>query len=335
MREIHDEHPRATLHIVAHSEGTVVSCLGLLHALSGTTLRPANAAGDVLLEQPGRLPSWLEKVQGYMTIGSPIDKHILVWPHLFENFDFTSARELFQKRGPIKWRNYYDYGDPVGFQLDTAQAWLARHRECQPFEFTEADDIGFARYLLPGKAHNDYWEDPAVFEHFIQSVVKASADPVAAPKSRPLVRVFSPMFPYLISFLLLVVGTYVFYRAAVAYLHPDIDPLQRYLRFNVLGLSEVAAISPPRMALHALAIACLLAGVTLFSRLPRLATGWRWFLWGALAFVLGCLPYYLVEENSRREIGQIFLGFGEAWATRGVFVLAAAVALISLVVLMP
>ena len=156
MEQITASYPKARIHLVAHSEGTVVSFLGLLHALSGEQCFPAAATAKAGVTPVATAPAWLAKLHSYMTIGSPIDKHILIWPHLFDSFDFTPAQELFKTRGPIKWRNYYDYGDPVGFKLETARAWLARHPECQPFEFEQKHDFGFARYVMPGKAHNDY-----------------------------------------------------------------------------------------------------------------------------------------------------------------------------------
>lgn len=334
MQQIHREYPDANLHIVAHSEGTVVSFLGLLHALSGQRLLPATPEGGAVLNPIGRVPDWLKKVKGYMTIGSPIDKHILLWPRLFNRFNFRPAQGLFEKR-PIKWRNYYDYGDPVGFKLETVRGWLARQPECKPFEFEEDHDIGFARYLLPGKAHNDYWDDADVFEHFIQDVVKNNPAAAQRPKHRFGGRYVSPVAPYVLSFLLLFAATFILYRAVTAYIHPDVDPLQRYLRFSVLGLSESPSISLGHMLGNAFAIAWLLAGVTLLARLPRLAVGKRWFGWGLIAFALGCAPYYLVNESSRLEIGHLFRALGDAWATIGVLGLSLAVGLISLVVLMP
>jgi hypothetical protein len=90
------------------------------------------------------------------------------------------------------------------------------------------------------------------------------------------------------------------------------------------------------MVVNAFAVAMMLTGVTLLARLPRLAKGARWFFWGLLAFVLGCIPYrYLVEKDSRDEIGHVFRSLGEGWPTLGVFGLALLVGLISLVVIMP
>ena len=54
------------IHIVAHSEGTVVTFLGLLNGL----------------RQPEEFP-WVKHVRGLMTIGSPLNKHIILWPELW------------------------------------------------------------------------------------------------------------------------------------------------------------------------------------------------------------------------------------------------------------
>lgn len=324
MEQIHRDYPDANLHIVAHSEGTVVSFLGLLHALSGERIVPANDGKAPRLKKLSRkVPKWLRKVNGYLTIGSPIDKHILLWPDLFRKFNLTPACSVFTGNRRIKWRNYYDYGDPVGFELDTARDFLKTHRdECEPFEFEKnKHDIGFARYMLPGKAHNDYWDDAAVFEHYVSDVIKGQGDDAEKPKTIPRVALLSPAIPYVISFLLLFAGVWVLYRAVTAYMHPGLDPLQRYVRFNVLGLAENKSASGLTIVLNALAISGFITGVTLLARLPRLAAGWKWYGWGALAFVLGCWSYYGVTPQSRLEIGHAFQQFGPAWQTRGIFLL--------------
>ena len=336
MEQIHSKHKDARLHIVAHSEGTVVSFLGLLHALSGERVIPAGSvdgaegASGPEVKKSQTLPPWLEKVHGYMTIGSPIDKHILLWPKLFERFNFTPAQPIFSDGRCIKWRNYYDFGDPVGFKLDTARSWLAQHAECKPFEFEEKHDRGFARYAMPGKAHNDYWEDAAVFEHFIRDVIRVDTEPARTPRSRPLVYLLSPLLPYAISFVLLVVATFILYRAVTHYTHPDLDPLQRYIRFMVLGLSETTGVSGARMFLHSLAIAGFIGGITLLARLPRLAVGGFWWFAGFAAFGLGCASYvYGVRADSRDEIGFGFTRWGVD-PSLGFLLLGLAVAFISL-----
>src|SRR4029077_18844118 len=144
----HEAFPSAEIYIVAHSEGTVVSLLGLLQAFR---------------ESP--LPAWATRVRGLMTLGSPIDKHLLMWPELFGTTAPAAA-----PAAKIEWRNYYDYGDPIGFALDDARKWLKRHQWDAVFNFAPSGDIGFTRYPFPGKAHVDYWTDNDLFGPFLQRV---------------------------------------------------------------------------------------------------------------------------------------------------------------------
>jgi hypothetical protein len=173
------------IYIVAHSEGTVVTLLGLLEEMASC--------------QP---PKWIDQVRGLMTIGSPLDKHLLLWRELFE----PDGKPLTQKwelsdQGQIEWRNYYDNGDPIGFELEGMRRWLNENK-WKAFHFKGTEDLmegeedgakksfyrkcrdqvkkklappihdfGFSRYYFPGKAHNDYWNDSDTFGHFIQTVV--------------------------------------------------------------------------------------------------------------------------------------------------------------------
>ena len=306
--------PDAEIYIVAHSEGTAISFLGLLEALW------ANPT-----------PAWVKQVRGLMTFGSPINKHLVLWPELFlgasaafveddiVNLDmlagklvwrlhrtrfsqymlnqlsantrvllahYTSGpsaplqeaivgdlntiiqsgpleRSLFSKvnlsfatdallkqdpKGEdsvrcnrmlvqdayagiiannrvlqwsgaptynpdrvIKWRNYYDYGDPVGYELDLARDWLnSKGVTAFEFEGNEAgktkpnQDIGFARYPLPGEAHEGYWTDPDVFDHFIESAILGKPNP-AVPGSKAWVWIVSYIVSYGAAFALLIV----------------------------------------------------------------------------------------------------------------------------------
>ena len=171
------------IYIVAHSEGTVVTLLSLLEEMSSPE---ANG--------------WLDQVRGLMTIGSPLDKHLLLWRELFE----PEGKPLTQEWKPsrqIEWRNYYDNGDPIGFELEGLRRWMYENK-WTAFNFKGTEDLneteeniasksvygrcrdqvkkklappihdfGFSRYYFPGKAHNDYWGDNQVFGHFIQTVV--------------------------------------------------------------------------------------------------------------------------------------------------------------------
>ena len=81
----------------------------------------------------------------------------------------------------------------------------------------EEHDIGFSRYPLPGVAHNGYWEDAAVFSHFIGSVVCPKPD-VEAPQSKLIARAVSYIGAYLIPFACLLVGVYLLYQASDSYI---------------------------------------------------------------------------------------------------------------------
>lgn len=135
-----------------------------------------------------------------MTRKGPLDKHLLLWRELFEPKG-EPLTQKWQSSGQIEWRNYYDNGDPIGFELEGLRRWLYENN-WTAFNFkgtedlmeTEASkaaksfygkckdqvkkkmaspihDFGFTRYYFPGKAHNDYWGDSQIFGHFIQTVV--------------------------------------------------------------------------------------------------------------------------------------------------------------------
>ena len=231
----HQLYPQAEIYVVAHSEGTVVAFLGLLQAAT----------------DPIKYP-WIKQVRGFMTIGSPIDKHLILWPDLFTPFtgpgpglssiststigapstnNAPSTNSAGMETGahpspaaptppPIRWLNYVDNGDPVGFELDTARWWLSQHGYNRLIAFSENDDFYFTRYPVPGKAHTDYWNDPDVFQHFIMTVVappKYPADPPSLDRRaelangpRPLVwaRITSYFVAYLIPLVALFAAVY-------------------------------------------------------------------------------------------------------------------------------
>jgi hypothetical protein len=305
LERINRDHPNASLYIVAHSEGTVVSFVGLLEAIFGRTWKQDLNCTELAPRLVHDHPIWLKQVKGYMTIGSPLDKHIVLWPALFEDYCSVPAQSQVSN-GQIKWRNYYDYGDPVGFMLDTTRQWLEENR-INAFEFDECHDIGFARYLLPGKAHNDYWDDSAVFEHFVSEVIPGSGVVADPPRTRGLVRVASPSLPYVASFLVLFSGTLVLYKAVAQTMHAPLDSVQRYVHWKVLGSYPEPGGGNWSLLCEALGVTLLIAGTTLFARLPRLSKLCRWWWWGATAFAVGCAGYVaLVTRATRADIGSIF-----------------------------
>ncbi|HEV7799490.1 MAG TPA: hypothetical protein VGP15_00310, partial [Burkholderiales bacterium] len=323
MEHIYSEQKRiengdVRLHIVAHSEGTVVSFLGLLQALSGThcTRSGSEDVPTYRLETRDTIPEWVTHVHGYMTIGSPIDKHLLLWERMWSNLN-PGAADAVLKPGQIKWRNYYDYGDPIGFKLDTVRDRLRNHWHTNVFEFDEKKhDIGFARYMLPGKAHNDYWDDGDVFEHFVRDVVKTPPQPVKAPKSKPLVAMLSPTIPYALSFLLLFTGVYLLDKAVLAFMYPFDDAQVKHVLITRLGVEPTATIDRAQVFINTFGIAALLGGMTLLARFPRLAPGVRWIGYGLVAFVAGCVLYAAsVSDVTKQEIGGIFAKWARDYST--------------------
>ena len=286
------------IYLVAHSEGTVISLLALLQGLSSMALADPDGQGE---PEGG---AWVEHMHGFMTLGSPIDKHIALWPELWEPFSFVkpvkaegrvqicSTRldaQPVRLRQHIKWRNYYDFGDPVGFRLDEARRWLAS-RHCGAFEFDGArHDHGYSRYWLPGKAHVDYWNDAELFQHFIDSVVKTPRLDTPPPAHNPWRGHVATSLPYLLAFAL--------HLAAVTALFAALG------RGPVLELSTLFGIG-----VQALVPSILLASVTVAARLPRLVRPEpRWRVLALVAWGIGALATWLLLPAGVAE------NVGKAW----------------------
>ncbi|MCC3158376.1 hypothetical protein LJ737_14095 [Hymenobacter sp. 15J16-1T3B] len=275
LTRVHEAYPGAEIHIVAHSEGTVVSLLGLLQAL----------------HEPGKAP-WLEQVRGFMTLGSPIDKHIVLWEDLFS---WPEGAGLERKQDQkIHWRNYYDFGDPIGFNLDEARNRLEQHNLKGVFEFEDQHDHGFARYQFPGKAHVDYWEDEHVFGHFIRTVVNRNESPerrhdvyTKPPGSKLKAQLISYTLPYVGVLGMLFGAAYVVFKALLDYFfknYGDVATKAGQAVGEVAAAANAgAAAAKPLFSFtleklnsdyfvfaSALGGMCLLGGLTLVGRLPRL-----------------------------------------------------------------
>lgn len=273
LSEVHKRNPDAAIYIVAHSEGTVVALLALLQAFS----TPPQGT-----KSPER--SWVRNVRGLMTIGSPIDKHIALWPDMWDpvqnpNKTWTPSKD--DQR--IAWRNYYDYADPVGFELDTARAWLTRHGwHPKFFQFEPDHDFGFSRYFLPAKAHNDYWNDPAVFGHFIRDVMNlepfVDGKPMkkpAPPPDRRFAKVSSYITPFILIVALLSSGVYLLFLALNSYLS--------IAESRFLVIRDVAGLT------------CLLSGATACSRILCLTRRLAYKLIAILAFLVGAAGYIVLR----------------------------------------
>jgi hypothetical protein len=259
------------IHVVAHSEGTVVSFLGLLKALSGVAVADPTIANATA---PGL--GWVRHVRGFMTFGSPIDKHLVLWPEIW--------KDLRHIRAPggiaIEWRNYYDHGDPIGFELDTARQWM-QDNDIDAFRFGPGDDVGFARYLLPGKAHIDYWKDKDVFRHFIDDVViRRSKSP--PPSSKWLPTLLGAPLAYTLTITFHAAAVYLLYKAVASWQVKD----------HATTLATVVNV---------LVLTCLLGGVTFAARLPRLVNRrrWIWLPTAVVGFLVGAAPLWMAVQGVR------------------------------------
>lgn len=271
----HRLYPNAEIHIVAHSEGTVVAWLGLLQAATD----PVNYA-------------WIKQVRGFMTIGSPIDKHLILWPDLFSSFTgpnmltITGSATPSEWKPQIRWLNYVDNGDPVGFELDTARWWMKENKYDQLFAFTPNDDFYFTRYIVPGKAHTDYWEDSDVFQHFIMTVVAPPEKPDDPPASSrrdalrngPRTRFKAKIFSYLVAYAIPLVAVF----AAVYFLCKGVEQY----------LDPKSLLDHPDLVRNVFALGGLLAGATIWLRLTQLVRTTFWLITGGLIYAATAALFY-------------------------------------------
>jgi len=295
------------IHLIAHSEGTVVTLKVLMEVFGGQTKWE-----DM---------RWASKIKGLMTFGSPLNKHIVMWPDLWKTSPgggFPNLRpsqaNLKELRQPIRWYNYYDKGDPVGFDLEITRKWLHENhwitedKKSGVFDFDETNDCGFVRYPLPGEAHNDYWNDPTVFDHYFEHAVVAGGGK-KPPKPPTVISSFiiSWTAPFIICLGLLGAGVYVLYKSV----HAFTDPTERTI--------EVAQ--------NACGLTAMLAGITVLSRIPRLVKFGIWHLAAAGFFAAGGCGFLMLTESLRKLINGSF-GYPDAHSCAAIIV-AVAIGLVS------
>ncbi len=284
MARIQQAYADAEIFVVAHSEGTVVSYLGLLEAFHRLDKDTAPRYGST---EP---PDWVKQVRGLMTIGSPINKHLLLWPELWDGLTPPSVGKPAK---PIPWKNYYDLGDPVGFRLTSTEEWM---NTAGWGDFFQLQDIGFTRYYFAGKAHNDYWQDDAVFGHFLGTVVnlqppagKAAPAPPPAPGNNGWAVLLSPSMPYLLAFGIILLAVYFIYHAVGECL--------------ALGESELA------IGRSVLGIGLLLAGITAAVRIPRLIHHPGWRIIGLSCFFIGAGTFpFVIGPGFQDRLAGLFRG---------------------------
>lgn len=258
------------IYLITHSEGTVVTLIGLLRAFS--------AVGD-------DIPAWRDRLRGWMTIGSPIDKHLVIWPELWTEFNDIPKHEPPQK---VVWWNYSDWGDPIGFSLDSARDWMTKTGWNKVFEF-EADgephDFVFSRYRWPGQAHLDYWTDNDLFDHFLNEMrLKGTGKSLG---NKVFEQIVNYVIPYALSLAVLAV--------AMFFLDSGVWSGIGFSSSDHLGTftKEVTAFSS------------LLAGTTVLARMPRLVRKRRdkWLYAGlaAVIFALFAAVFWFVLPQQTAE----------------------------------
>src|SRR5205085_4847652 len=94
--------------------------------------------------------------------------------------------------------------------------------------------------------------------------------------------------------------------AVSEFTHPEMELLQRYIRYQVGGWEPtVAAADGTQLLLRSLGVASLIAGTTIASRLPRLAVGMK--LRAVIYWLLGMALYILlIHSDTREAIGVAF-----------------------------
>jgi len=181
-----DARPRYT--IVAHSLGSVLSLDALLYAHAREDLRRTPTPGGADLPFPAyvstadlaakdpKVPvfdtSWVKRVDALVTLGSPIDKYLVLW---WRNYRFLNVPDRWMDAGLREFRaagnrirhfNYSDEQDPVGHNLDVA-ATAPAVREV----FDRTEDVVYNRYPVPGFAHVAYWGDRELFAWVLRRAV--------------------------------------------------------------------------------------------------------------------------------------------------------------------
>ncbi|MBN1929953.1 MAG: hypothetical protein JW764_10480 [Chlorobiaceae bacterium] len=119
--------------------------------------------------------SWKNHVTNFITIGSPVDKFLALWPdnynHLNDNCTTNIKEEdcLFIK-GRINHYNFCDEQDPVGHHLEEAMK-TPLYKTVFQAEPPGNHDVVFRRYGVPGFAHNMYWTDQQLFFGIIDNII--------------------------------------------------------------------------------------------------------------------------------------------------------------------
>lgn len=191
MQSIHDQHTSSAASapvytIVAHSLGTVLSLDAILFAFARQEVRArqsAAAGADAPFfagynSGSGTVPAidWVHHVRSFVTLGSPIDKYILLWAENYEYLNSTAWLDRKDDAVSIEHYNYSDEQDPVGHELNMAYRCPAIRNV-----FRLAEDEVYNRYYLPGVAHLGYWSDHDLFRRIASLAIDGTTTCEAHP----------------------------------------------------------------------------------------------------------------------------------------------------------
>lgn len=192
MNKISDHHQEknpdkeAQYIILSHSLGTVLALdtLGLAHykkeilapeVKDGIPNIPFPGFGELFQEKEGdnqeRIgEKWIDQVSSLVTLGSPLDKFLALWPanyaYLNEMYKSGDGAYFVIPRKKIQHYNYCDEQDPVGHKLE-----ILRRKDKYDLIFENTHEEIFHRYSVPGLAHNLYWQDADLFERIYQDTI--------------------------------------------------------------------------------------------------------------------------------------------------------------------
>jgi hypothetical protein len=169
--------PQARYTVIAHSLGTVMAMDALLYAHTHDAIRAGTEAPGFGLPFPGYATSagevapnvaWAERVDSFVTLGSPIDKFLFMWWLNYEYLQHPAdwLEPMRRRHGRILHFNLSEEQDPVGHTVDLAKTSPA-FRDV----FDTVEDRVYVRYAVPGLAHIHYWEDREVFQWILQEAV--------------------------------------------------------------------------------------------------------------------------------------------------------------------
>ena len=191
--------------VIAHSLGTVMAMDALLYAQLKPEIRSGQNEDFPNLPFPGYLSrdeydlvpkkgkglppklkpvldtSWIERVDSFVTLGSPIDKFRCLW---WFNYEYLKQGDQILRKGlltpdakRIRHLNFSEEQDPVGHHLDGV-------KEDPLFKkvfHTEEDEV-YVRHSVPGVAHVKYWGDQKLFDWILHRAVDLRRDERKKPR---------------------------------------------------------------------------------------------------------------------------------------------------------